>query len=114
MLIWNDEQTYYCFVHISAAKSKGLFKKKKGVNEEVLPLKDVIGVTIKRRRGKSSDEGEGMCLGFTIYTYQVFGPNNLKDRIIELEHPSEKICKEFCTKIMKYLEGKIYEKTYIK
>ena len=88
------------------AKSKGLFKKKKGISEEVLPLKDIIGVKIKRRRSSGQSEGQGMCLGFIVYSYQVFGPNSLRDRVIEFEHPSEKICKEYCKKIMDYLECK--------
>ncbi|VDI78604.1 ceramide kinase-like protein [Mytilus galloprovincialis] len=86
-------------------RSKGLFKKKKGVAEEVLPLEDILGVKIKRRKTPGHHEGEGMCQGFTIYAYQVFGPNNLKERIIELEHPSEKICKEYCEKITDYLDA---------
>ncbi|XP_052091884.1 ceramide kinase-like protein [Mytilus californianus] len=86
-------------------RSKGLFKKKKGVAEEVLPLEDILGVKIKRRKTTAQHEGEGMCQGFTIYAFQVFGPNNLKERIIELEHPSEKICKEYCEKITDYLDA---------
>lgn len=95
----------------SSGGKGGLFKKKKGVAEETLKLTDILGVKIKRRRTTGQHEGEGMCLGFTIYSYEVFGPNSLRERIIELEHPSEKMCNNYCEKIMDYLDSMYFKQS---
>ena len=70
-----------------------------------LPLKDVYGVQIKRKRGKGQLEGEGLCLGFTVYTYYQFGPNCWKDLVIEFEHPSESLCNKYYDGIKTFIKG---------
>ncbi|KAK3109145.1 hypothetical protein FSP39_023933 [Pinctada imbricata] len=70
-----------------------------------LPIRDILGVKIKRQRTKNQREGEGLCRGFTVLTYEKFGPNCLKDRLIEFEHPSESICQQYSKSIKRYITG---------
>ncbi|XP_033762844.1 ceramide kinase-like protein [Pecten maximus] len=92
-----------------ARKSKGkglsLFKTTKHAppNKSTLDLKNVLGVKIKRRK-KGKKDGEGMCLGFIVYTYEFFGPNALRERVIEFEHPSENLCTKYSERIFNYIK----------
>ncbi|XP_069111083.1 ceramide kinase-like protein [Argopecten irradians] len=91
-----------------ARKSKGrrlsLFKtaKPEPTSTETLELKNILGVKIKRRK-KGKKDGEGMCLGFIVYTYELFGPNTLREKVIEFEHPSENLCTKYSERILKYI-----------
>ncbi|XP_062581294.1 ceramide kinase-like protein [Saccostrea cucullata] len=69
-----------------------------------LPLKDIYGVQIKRKRVKGQVEGEGLCQGFTVYTYYQFGPNCWKDLIIDFEHPSESLCNKYYDGIYSFIK----------
>ncbi|XP_060083481.1 ceramide kinase-like protein [Ylistrum balloti] len=91
-----------------ARKSKGkrlsLFRSSKSAlpNTETLELHHVLGVKIKRRK-KGRKDGDGMCLGFIVYTYECFGPNTLRERVIEFEHPSENLCTKYSERISNYI-----------
>ncbi|XP_078320681.1 ceramide kinase-like protein [Crassostrea virginica] len=99
MLSWTS-------VSAKVKKSKlplpGTAKLTKGIVD--LPLKDVYGVQIKRKRGKGQLDGEGLCLGFTVYTYYQFGPNCWKDLVIEFEHPSESLCNKYYDGIKTFIK----------
>ncbi|OWF45408.1 ceramide kinase-like protein [Mizuhopecten yessoensis] len=91
-----------------ARKSKGkglsLFRSAKHVppEKDSLELKNILGVKIKRRK-KNRKEGDGMCLGFIVYTYQQFGPNTYREKVIEFEHPSENLCRKYSERIFNYI-----------
>lgn len=68
-----------------------------------LPLKDVYGVQIKRKRTKGQPEGEGLCQGFIVYTYYSFGPNCWKDLVIDFDHPSESLCNKYYDGIKEFI-----------
>lgn len=74
-----------------------------------LPLKDVYGVQIKRKRTKGQPEGEGLCQGFIVYTYYSFGPNCWKDLVIDFDHPSESLCNKYYDGIKEFITGRTFE-----
>ncbi|XP_048755336.2 ceramide kinase-like protein [Ostrea edulis] len=69
-----------------------------------LPLKDIYGVTIKRKRAKGQLEGEGLCQGFSVYTYYEFGPNCWRDLTLDFEHPSESLCNKYYDRISEFIK----------
>ncbi|XP_071101915.1 ceramide kinase-like protein [Haliotis cracherodii] len=92
-------------------KSKGLsslFKSSKTSSKDTdgLDLEDAYGVKIRRRRRADQTEGEGFCLGFGLFTYEMKeSANVLKDKILFFEHPSEDVCIRWVKKIGSYLSA---------
>ena len=71
-------------------------------------MKNTFAARVKRQRRSDQREGEGVCLGFAVYTYiRRENPNKLRVRAVEFNHPSEDVCNEWTEKIDDLLKGKI-------
>ncbi|XP_052810325.1 ceramide kinase-like protein [Mya arenaria] len=94
---------YICWTNVnSAGKKKG--KNKKGEDKNTVKLRDVFGITMKRKKA-SSEKEEGLCLGFTLHIADRFGPNTWVDKIVVFEHPSETLCTRYIRKTREYLDA---------
>ncbi|WAQ94320.1 CERKL-like protein, partial [Mya arenaria] len=78
-------------------------KNKKGEDKNTVKLRDVFGITMKRKKA-SSEKEEGLCLGFTLHIADRFGPNTWVDKIVVFEHPSETLCTRYIRKTREYLD----------
>ncbi len=60
---------------------------------------------MKRLRRDNHKEGEGLCQGVTLYTYDRKDEDRMRERVILFGHPSEDICLDWMNRINQQLRG---------
>ncbi|ESO96582.1 hypothetical protein LOTGIDRAFT_143976, partial [Lottia gigantea] len=86
---------------------KSLFKSnnnKVALKKNFLKFREILGVKLRRRKQSGQKDGEGVCLGFGLLTYDYKSANVMKARMIDFEHPSEEICNKWVSKISDVLQ----------
>ena len=52
-------------------KASMSFDEEAAVGPNALLLKDIVGARVKRERRAGQGEGEGICMGVAVFTFQV-------------------------------------------